>query len=134
MRKDIDIPKVENVGVAIGLEKIGPDGPEYGVWLLNQNDFDLKDVLVASSGFGEKDGTEVKTSVLRHFLDDVGAKSHTKIETIVPDVFGLNNQYRVTYYVNKVIYDKKFTFLPHTIREDNFVALPGLDFKGVLII
>jgi len=134
MRKDIEIPKAEKVGVAVVEEKTGPDGPEFGVYVINMNDFILENVLVTSSGFGEANGDHVKTTMLRHFLNDVPAKAFAKIETIMPDVFCLNNGFFVTFYVGLTLFEKKYTFLEGTIQEPNFINVPLINLPGVLIL
>jgi len=35
--------------------------------------------------------------------------------------------------MDKTIYDKKFLFLPESIQENNFVTIPFLNKKGVMI-
>jgi hypothetical protein len=47
--------------------------------------------------------------------------------------FGLNNEYWVSYYIGKQIYDKKFIFLPESIIDSNFIKLPVVNKPGVMI-
>jgi hypothetical protein len=49
------------------------------------------------------------------------------------DVFRLNNEYWLSFYIAGVIYDKKFIFLPETINENFFTLVPVIEKKGVLI-
>ena len=70
---------------------------------------------------------------MRHFLDKLGPKSWARIERIVEDVFGLNNQYWISFYLNGQIYDKKYIFLPESIHEENFTHLPLMDNRGLMI-
>src|SRR4030095_12386741 len=49
-----------------------------------------------------------------------------KIETIIRDVFGLNNEYWVSFYIGKDIYDKKYIFLPESIREEHLTLIPHI--------
>jgi len=70
---------------------------------------------------------------LRHLLDDVPAQSFKKIEPIIEDVFGLNNEYWVSFWINEVMHDKKFIFLQETIKKENFVQIPLMNKMGVMI-
>lgn len=66
MIKDIDIPQVKNVTLAVAREK-NLTQDEWRVYLINSNDVDIENTLVASKGYGHKEGEEQKTSILRHF-------------------------------------------------------------------
>lgn len=127
MIKDINIPEVKNVTLAV-VREVSQD---WKVFLINNNDFALENTLVASKGYGEKDGEQQKTSILRHFLETVPANSTMLIEPIDPAVFHLNNEYWVSYYVGSQIYDKRFLFLPDTICEENLSFIKELDLQGV---
>ena len=52
------------------------------------------------------------------------------------DVFGLANEYWVSFWVNDDMYDKKFVFLPETISKDKMKLIPelGPGVKGILLI
>ncbi len=133
MRKDIPLPKVENIAVAVIKEKENSDEEVWNVYLLNLKTEAIEGVLVSSTGYGEINGERRETSVLRHFLDVVPAKSFAKIEPIVEEVFGMTNQYWVSFYINKVMYDKKYIFLAESITADNMITIPLLNKKGVMI-
>src|SRR3954468_19573968 len=99
-----DIPKliVENIAVAIVQEpNIETDALVWNVYIVNLYDEKIQDVLVSSKGYGFLEGRDVKTSDLRHFIGDMEALSYAKIEPIMPDVFGLSNEYWVSFYLNK---------------------------------
>jgi len=75
----------------------------------------------------------VKTSILRHYLGDIPANSYKGVEAIDTEVFGLTNEYWLSYYINGTIYDKKFIFLPESIVDDNLIRIPLLNKPGVMI-
>ena len=50
----------------------------------------------------------------------------------MPDVFHLNNEYWVSYFIGKQIFDKKFIFVPDSIIEKNIVTIPALGLEGIL--
>jgi hypothetical protein len=91
-------------------------------------------VLVTSTGYGELNEEKVRTSTLRHFLDEVAPKSFVKIEPIIEEVFGINNEYWLSFYLNKTMYDKRYVFLAESITEANFTTIPIMNKKGVMII
>jgi hypothetical protein len=132
MIKDIILPEVKNVTLAIARRFIQGENPEWKVYLINNNDFPLENTLVASKGYGEKDGEKQNTSVLRHFLETVPPHSSALIEPIDPTIFHLNNEYWVSYYIGKQIFDKRFVFVPDTIREENMSFIKELEMEGVL--
>lgn len=133
MKKDILHPEVKDIAVAVVKEQNELGEEEWNVYLINLRSHDIEGVLVSSMGYGMYNNEDVKTSTLRHFLDVVKKKSFSKIEPIVETVFGLNNEFWVSFYVNKVMYDKKYIFLPETIKEENFVLIPYINKKGVMI-
>lgn len=131
MKKDITRPTVEGVTIAIKLDATQEE-PHWSVHLINSNNFGLDNVLVASKGYGKQKGKEQLTSTLRHFFEHIGARSVQQVEVITQEVFHLFNEYWVSYYVDGKVYDKKFTFVPDSIREENLMFIPELNAKGVL--
>ena len=132
MKKDIEIPEVKNVRLAVVRKKNVGEKDEWQVHIINNNDHPIENTLVASKGYGEKDGEQQKTSTLRHFLETVEANSTMLIEPIDPAVFHLNNEYWVSYYVGNKIHDKRFVFVPDTICEANITFIKELEMEGVL--
>jgi hypothetical protein len=135
MRKDIDFPAVEGVQVAITRHLNELNQAEWEVYLLNNNDFPLHNILVASTGYSPKDTNkeeEQQTSTLRQHFDGVKAHDFIRIELIDSSVFHLCNEYWVSYYVGSTIYDKKFVFMPHSLVEENLQKIQMLGKQGVL--
>jgi hypothetical protein len=128
MIKDIPKPQVENVWLVIAKE--GEE--DWKVYLINRNDQPLHTVLITSKGYGEKSGKEQKTSVLRHMIPHLEAGEYALIEPVDSSVFHLNNEYWVSYFIDKQLYDKKYIFVPDSIKEENLVYINELDKKGVL--
>lgn len=133
MIKDLPDNTVEDVSIAVVLQDETPENKLWHVYLLNEKDMILETVFISSRGYGYKDGVEVKTTTLRHFIGDVGSKKAIKIEAIDTAVFGLTNEYLLSYYIDGVIYDKKYIFLPESIVDENFVKVPLVDKPGVII-
>jgi len=133
MKKDIQPPVVEDIGVAIVKENNEQGGEEWNVYLINYKKEAIEGVLVTSTGYGELNGEHRKTSTLRHFLDTVGPGEYTRIEPIQEEVFGLSNEYWVSFYLHNVMYDKQYIFLAESIQEQHLIHVPLLQKKGVLI-
>lgn len=130
MIRDINIPEVKNVTLAVARENSSDS--QWKVYLLNNNDTAIENTLVSSKGYGSKDGEQQRTSVLRHFLDSVPPRSAALIEPIDPAVFHLNNEYWVSYYIGREIFDKRFVFVPDAIRDENVTFIKELNMQGVL--
>jgi hypothetical protein len=132
MIKDIEIPEVKNVTLAVARKKNIGESEEWKVYLINNNEHSIENTLVASKGYGERNGEQQRTSVLRHFLETVPGHSIALIEPIDPAVFHLNNEYWVSYYIGNQIFDKRFIFVPDTICEENISFIKELEMEGVL--
>jgi len=75
MIKDIKVPEVKNVTLAVARIKSPGESDNWKVYLINNNEVAIENTLVASKGYGEKDGEEQRTSILRHFLATIEANS-----------------------------------------------------------
>ena len=130
-----DLPENIVIDVAIAVALVG-ETPEVGSWtvyLINLKKEPITNVMITSKGYGEIDGKQVKTSLLRHAIGNVEAQTFKSIEAIDPAVFGLSNEYWLSYYIGNQIYDKKFIFLPESIVDTNFIKIPILNKPGVMI-
>lgn len=131
-----DLPKniVKDIAIAVALEKESVESKIWYVYLINLKNIPIENVLITSKGYGEKDGVQVKTSTLRHMIPIVESNAYKLIEPIDEQTFGLNNEYWLSYYIGKEIFDKKFIFLPESIVEMNFTKLPVVNKVGVMIL
>ncbi len=136
MREELFGPKVENVGVAVVQELLENNEKAYNVYLLNLRDDIMEGIIITSTGYGENvnTGERIRTSTLRHCLEILLPNEAAKIEPIMEDVFGLANEYWVSFWVNDVMYDKKFVFLPETITEKSMKTIPVLGATGVILL
>jgi hypothetical protein len=134
MKKDIIIPKVENVFLA-AVQEWSDDFMEkvWNVYLINDSDFQLDGVMVVSKAFGTIDGEMKKTSLLRHAFVEVPAVSVVKIEMVEKSVLALNNEFMLTFFIGNTLYDKKFTFKANTITPDYVEEVPILFVDGVIV-
>lgn len=132
MKKDIKFLPVEKVLIAVARQKNELNQDVWNVYLLNKNEFGLKDIFIRSKGYGSFKGEDQQTSVLRHHFEWLDPQGFAHIELIDPAVFHLNNEYWVSYFVDGQIYDKKFIFVPDTIIEKNLTYIPELKMEGIL--
>ena len=133
MKADLPENTVEDIAMAVVLMGETPEVKSWTVYLVNLKNEPITNVLISSKGYGEKDGKQVKTSVLRHFVVDMEANSFAGVEAIDPEVFGLTNEYWLSYYIGSTIYDKKFIFLPESIIDSNMIKIPLVNRPGVMI-
>jgi hypothetical protein len=135
MKKDIIFHPVQGVQVAV-VRKINEHGTaEWNVVVINSNEEPITSVFVTSKGYGNTESglnSEQKTSTLRHFFPEIAAGKHIVVEAIMPDVFHLNNEFWISYFLGNQIYDKKFIFVPDSIVEDNVIEIAPLGLEGVL--
>ena len=135
MREELKGPVVENVRVVIVPEINEEGGTQHYVYLLNLRDDIMEGIIITSRGYGVNvdSGEKVSTSTLRHSLEVLLPDEAAKIEPIMEEVFGLTNEYWVSFWADDVMYDKKFIFLPETITEANMTEIPKMGRKGIVV-
>ncbi len=136
MREELQSPKVENVAVAIVKELNELQETIYYAYLLNLRDDIMEGIIITSKGYGENavTGEKIKTSTLRHTLEVLLPNEAAKIEPIMEDVFGIANEYWVSFWVEDTMYDKKFVFPAESINDKNIKTIPVLGAEGVIIM
>ena len=135
MKKDIPILKVEDLAIAM-VPRLPHEEDYEDFWdsyLINLKDESIRGVMINSKGYGEIDGEHRQTSVLRYFWEEIGPLEIVKIEPVYKAVFGLANEYWVSFSWNNYLYDKKYVFVPGSLDVMNFTEIPFLDRKGVMI-
>ncbi len=135
MKKDIPHLPVTGVKLAIARKNGENQEAQWHVYIINNNQVDLDNLLITSKGYSNKnvkDGEQQKTSVLRHMIEKLKAGSYAVIEPIDPALFKLFNEFWVSYYIGKDIYDKKFVFVPESVMEKNLIPISEIGLDGVL--
>jgi hypothetical protein len=132
MKKDIVFHTVQ--GIQLAVIRNQPTDSVWEVHIINNNDYHIEGVIIVSKGYGytEENGEKQKTSILRHLIEAMPARSSALVEPIDNAVLHLFNEYWVSYYKGKEIYDKKFVFVPESIVEQNLSYIPQLEREGVL--
>lgn len=130
MKKDIKIPEVKDVYVAVVQEQ----HPEYltrdwNAYIINNSDSNLDTVLIVSHGYSDTKATPP----LRHTIAKLPARSYAKIEYLQDQVLALNNAFKITFFEGNQMFDKTYEFRKNTINEKALQAIPLMQLKGVLV-
>ena len=135
MRADLLGPKVENVAVALVELPIENAEPEYIVFLINNRDDIMEGIIVASTGYGTHPttGESIKTSTLRKGIEVMMPGEAARIEPIMPDLFGITNEFWVSFWVHETMFDKRFVFEAGSINPQEFKLIPTLNAKGIIL-
>lgn len=132
MKKDIEIPLVKGVSMAI-VQEFNTDfrTNDWNVYLINEKNVDLEMILISSVGKYEG----IRTSELKHKIEKLPANSYAKVEYIEDSVLQLmNNEFLVTFFLDGKLYDKTFVFKRNTIKESTISSIDVLDGKkGILV-
>lgn len=130
MKKDIQIPEVKDVFVAIVKEFNNVYNTEdWNAYIINYKDVDLEMVLIVTTGYS----AEKTTSIFRKKIDILPKKSYAKIELIQEELFALNNQFKVSFFEGNQMLDKTYTFRKNTINEKALQPVPLMKVRGVLV-
>ena len=129
MKKDIQIPEVKNVHVAVVFEYNDIyKTDDWNVYVINNKNTDLEMMVIVSQGFSETK----TTSVLRKKITLLPANSFAKIELIQPDLFKLNNRFQVSFFEENTLYEKTFIFKENSIKKGVLRMIPEIKKRGVL--
>jgi hypothetical protein len=130
LKKDIEIPKVEGVYVAIVHEYNEIyKAQDWNAYIINDKDVDLETILIVTSGYSQ----DKITSTFRKKLDRLPKKSYAKIELLQEELFSLNNTFKVSFFEGNTMFDKTYLFRKNTINSKALQAIPLMDVKGVLV-
>ena len=130
MKKDIQIPKVEDVYIAIVNEYNDIyKTQDWNAYIINDKEIDLEMVLILTSGYTE----EKITSTFRKKIDTLPKKSYAKIELIQEELFALNNTFKVSFFEGNSMFDKTYLFRKNTINLKALQSVPLMSAKGVLV-
>jgi len=130
MKKDIEIPKVEDVYIAVVNEYNAIyKTQDWNAYIINDKDVDLDMIIIVTSGYNE----DKTTSVFRKKLDRLPKKSYAKIELLQEELFALNNTFKVSFFEGNKMFDKTYLFRKNTINLKALQAIPLMEARGVLV-
>ncbi len=130
MKKDIEIPVVKNVYVAV-IKEWDEEflAQHWNSYIINDRDVAIEMVLVVTKGYDQNR----KTSLLRHGIGTIAPKSSAKIEMLQEDLLAMNNEFAVTFFADHKLYEKKYIFRKYTINENALQDIPTMSKRGVLM-
>ncbi|MCC1484427.1 hypothetical protein [Winogradskyella immobilis] len=130
MKKDIEIPEVEGVYIAVVNEyNTIYKSQDWNAYIINDKDVDLEMVLIVTNGYND---TKI-TSTFRKKLETLPKKSYAKIELMQEDLFALNNQFKVTFFEGNKMFDKTYLFRKNTVNLKALQPIPLMDVRGILV-
>ncbi|WP_452599125.1 hypothetical protein [Pontimicrobium sp. MEBiC01747] len=130
MKKDIEIPKVEDVYIAVVNEYNDIyKTQDWNAYIINDKTEDLDIVIIVTNGYSE----DKITSTFRKKLDKLPAKSYAKIELMQEELFALNNQFKVSFFQGNKMFDKTYLFRKNTINLKALQPIPLMEARGVLV-
>ena len=129
MKKDIDIPEVKDVYVAVVKEENEEfRTQDWNAYLINGKGSPIETVLIVTKGYDAKDAT----SVMRHSIRELPPKSFAKVEFLQDEVLKLNNEFSVSFFEEGKMFHKKYTFRKNSINEKALREIPVMPQKGIL--
>lgn len=130
MKKDIQIPEVKDVHIAVVQEEhIEYKTLDWNAYIINNSDSDLDTVLIVSQGKSESK----MTPPMRHTITKLPSRSYAKIEYLQDKVLELNNSFKVTFFEGNQMFDKTYLFRKNTINVKALQNVPLMQLKGVLV-
>ncbi|WP_299365148.1 hypothetical protein [Winogradskyella sp.] len=130
MKKDIQIPEVKDVYIAVVQEEhLEYNTLDWNAYIINNSDADLDTVLIVSQGTSE----DKMTPSMRHSIAKLPARSYAKIEYLQEQVLALNNSFKVTFFEGNQMFDKTYLFRKNTINDRALQTIPLMQLKGVLV-
>lgn len=130
MKKDIEVPKVEGVYMAVVSEfNAIYKTKDWNAYIINDKGVELEMVIIVSEGYSETK----KTATFRKRIDKLPAKSYAKIELMPEELFVLNNSFKVSFFEGNTMFDKTYVFSKNTINNKALQPIPLMDVKGVLV-
>ena len=129
MKKDILIPEVKNVHVAVVREYNNDYRVfDWNAYIINDKPVALEMVIIVTKGYSE----DKKTATFRKKIESLPAKSYAKIEMLLEDVLAINNLFNVSFFDGNQLFEKSFEFRKNTINEKALQEIPLMNLKGVL--
>jgi len=129
MRKDIHIPDVEDVYLAVVQEQhLEYKTMDWYAYVINNSDADIEMILIVSKGYS----SEKVTPPMRHQLPLLPAHSYAKVEYLQEKVLALNNEFKLTFFKDNQMFDKTYFFEKNAINTKALQNIPLMKLKGIL--
>jgi hypothetical protein len=95
----------------------------------------MEGIIISVTGYGKnpQTGEQLKTATLRHSLEVLLPNEAAKIEPMMEEIFAIDNEFWISFWVNDDLFDRKFVFPAGTIDPLNMELIPLLGFKGAIL-
>ncbi|PCH52774.1 MAG: hypothetical protein COC22_03580 [Flavobacteriaceae bacterium] len=132
MKKDLQIPEVTNVFIAVVKEYNNEFKCEdWNAYIINNKEVAIEMVLIVSKGYDEDKLLE--TSIMRKKIEKLPAKSFAKIELLQDEVLTISNFFNITFFEGNQLFYKKYLFKKGSLKEGALRNIPLLNKRGVLV-
>ncbi len=132
MKKDIEIPEVKDVEVAVVKEyneEFLQDA--WYAYLFNNSPEPIEAIMIVSKAEGEINGEKRNSSIFRHAFPSLAAGESIKVELLDEAIFDLSNTFMLTYFQGAKLYDKNFVFPAKSISDETLKKLPFANKNGI---
>lgn len=132
MKKDIEIPEVTEVEVAI-VKEYNEDFLQdaWYAYLFNNSQETIEAIMIVSKAEGEIQGEKRNSSIFRHAFPSLAAGESIKVELLEEAIFNLDNTFMLTYFQGAKLFDKNFIFPASSISDELLAKLPYADKNGI---
>ena len=136
MLKDIEQKKLSDFAVAL----IPVDTEEalsqvdWNCYVINLKKETVQNVLITSRGYGTIAEEDRRSATLRYFYPEITGQTAVKLEVIQSDLTELTNEYWVSFNYQGHMYDRKFVFVPDSLRSEHLTLIPVVEERGVMIL
>ena len=128
MKSDIEFNPVTDIMVAIAKSVDEKGESDWYAYIVNYKPVEIHNLLIVSKAYEQEEKQGRQTSILRHYLDNLGPGEHKKIERVDPAVFSFYNEFWLSFYIGRTIFDRKFVIEPFSewdVEELDQLNLPG---------
>lgn len=129
VRKDIEIPEVKDVYIAIVREENKEfRTQDWNAYIINNGFSPIETVLIVTRGYDQKD----TTATMRHSISKLPPQGFAKVEFLQDEVLRLHNEFSVSFFAEGKMFHKKYSFRKNSINQEALRELPVMQQKGVL--
>ena len=128
MKSDIEFNPVTDITIAIAKTMDDKGESDWYGYILNHKPVEIDNLLIVSRAFEREDRKGRQTSTLRHYIEKLGPGESKKIERVDPAVLGFYNEFWLSFYIGRTIFDRKFLVEP--FREWEAEEIEPLNLPG----
>ncbi len=128
MKSDIEFNPVTDITIAIAKAIDDKGESDWYAYIINHKPVEIHNLLIVSKAYEKEEKKGRQTSVLRHYMDKLNSGEYKKIERVDPAVFGFYNEFWLSFYIGRTIFDRKFIIEP--FKEWEVEELPPLNLPG----